>query len=84
MWQRRDFSAAMMGGMTAGAVSALGLGGAGAAHAQGGPREGTDYVVLGQRVPSEAHSGKIEVIEFFWVLTKRFSNSAIWVWSVDW
>lgn len=66
MWQRRDFSAAMMGGMTAGAVSALGLGGAGAAHAQGGPREGTDYVVLGQRVPSEAPSGKIEVIEFFW------------------
>jgi len=66
MWQRRDFSAAMMGGMTAGAVSALGLGGAGAAHAQGGSREGTDYVVLGQRVPSEAPSGKIEVIEFFW------------------
>ena len=60
--QRRDFSAAL-------AATGMGLGLAGAtgtASAQGAPREGADYLVLGQRVPSEAPTGKIEVIEFFW------------------
>lgn len=60
MWQRREIPAAL-------AAAGLGLSGlGGVARAQGAPREGTDYVVLGQRVPSEAPGGKIEVIEFFW------------------
>lgn len=36
------------------------------AQAQGGPRAGTDYVVLDKRAPVEAPTGKIEVVEFFW------------------
>ena len=57
MLQRREFSVAL---------ASAGLGVASVAQAQGAPREGTDFLVLGQRVPSEAPTGKIEVIEFFW------------------
>lgn len=59
--QRREFS------MSAAAVAAAS---AGAwtlpAQAQGGPRAGTDYLVLDKRAPVEAPTGKIEVVEFFW------------------
>ena len=55
--KRRDFSAAVIGAGV-GAVSV-------AAHAQGGPVEGTHYVRLSQPVPTTV-AGKIEVIEFFW------------------
>ena len=30
------------------------------------PEEGTDYLALDKRVPTEAGEGKIEVLEFFW------------------
>ncbi|MDP3135942.1 MAG: thiol:disulfide interchange protein DsbA/DsbL [Burkholderiaceae bacterium] len=30
------------------------------------PDEGSDYLALKQRVPTEAGAGKVEVIEFFW------------------
>ena len=61
--KRRDFSLAAMG---ATAVVGLPL----AAQAQGPaakkPVEGTDYLSLDKRVPSDVGAGKIEVIEFFW------------------
>ncbi len=59
--QRREFSlsAAALAAASAGAWTVP-------AQAQGGPRAGTDYVVLDKRAPVEAPSGKIEVVEFFW------------------
>ena len=57
--KRRQFSASLLG------TGAAAFGWAGAAHAQGGPIEGTHYVRLSQPV-SAGPAGKIEVIEFFW------------------
>ena len=61
--KRRDFSLAAIGA-TAGVGLPL------AAQAQGPaakkPVEGTDYLSLDKRVPSDVGAGKIEVIEFFW------------------
>jgi len=62
--KRRDFSLAAIG---AAAVTGLPL----AVQAQGPaaakkPVEGTDYLSLDKRVPTDVGAGKIEVIEFFW------------------
>jgi thiol:disulfide interchange protein DsbA len=62
--KRRDFSFAAIG---AAAVTGLPL----ATHAQGPsaakkPVEGTDYLSLDKRVPTDVGAGKIELIEFFW------------------
>jgi thiol:disulfide interchange protein DsbA len=62
--KRRDFSLAAIG---AAAVTGLPL----AANAQGPaaakkPVEGTDYLSLDKRVPTDVGAGKIELIEFFW------------------
>ena len=65
--QRREFSisaAALAGAACAGAVS---FGFSGPALAQGKvPQEGTDYLTLDKPAPTEAATGKIEVVEFFW------------------
>jgi protein dithiol oxidoreductase (disulfide-forming) len=57
--KRRDFS-----------LSALGMAAipwmANAQNSTKAPQEGTEYLSLEQRIPSEAGSGKIEVLEFFW------------------
>lgn len=53
---RRDFSAL--------GLSALALGAAGHAQAQGGPVEGKHFKRLGSPLPTTP--GKIEVVEFFW------------------
>ena len=63
--QRREFS------LSAITVAAASLGGAmalsPAAHAQGKPpQDGTDYLTLDKRAPTEAPAGKVEVVEFFW------------------
>jgi protein dithiol oxidoreductase (disulfide-forming) len=62
--KRRDFSLAAI---SAAAVTGLPM----AADAQGPaaakkPVEGTDYLSLDKRVPTDVGAGKIEVIEFFW------------------
>ena len=62
--KRRDFSLAAI---SAASVSGLSL----VANAQGPapakkPVEGTDYLSLDKRVPTDVGAGKIEVIEFFW------------------
>ena len=62
--KRRDFSLAAISAAT---VTGLPL----AAHAQGPaaakkPVEGTDYLSLDKRVPTDEGAGKIELIEFFW------------------
>ncbi|WP_310614309.1 thiol:disulfide interchange protein DsbA/DsbL [Limnohabitans sp.] len=62
--KRRDFSLAAISAAT---VTGLPL----AAHAQGPaaakkPVEGTDYLSLDKRVPTDVGAGKIELIEFFW------------------
>ena len=62
--KRRDFSLAAVGAAT---VAGLPL----AAQAQGPaaakkPVEGTDYLSLDKRVPTDVGAGKIELIEFFW------------------
>ncbi len=62
--KRRDFSLAAVGAAT---VVGLPL----AAQAQGPaaakkPVEGTDYLSLDKRVPTDVGAGKIELIEFFW------------------
>jgi len=61
--KRRDFSLAAI---SAAAVTGL----PSAAQAQGPvakkPVEGTDYLSLDKRVPTDVGAGKIEVIEFFW------------------
>ena len=61
--KRRDFSLAAI---SAAAVTGLPV----AAQAQGPaakkPVEGTDYLSLDKRVPTDVGAGKIELIEFFW------------------
>jgi thiol:disulfide interchange protein DsbA len=62
--KRRDFSLAAVGAAT---VAGLPL----TAPAQGPvaakkPIEGTDYLSLDKRVPTDVGAGKIELIEFFW------------------
>ena len=63
MMKRRDFS------LTAASLALLPLAGvAGMAGAQtpgGAFKAGTDYQVLGKRVPTDAPAGKVEVVEFF-------------------
>lgn len=64
--KRRQFAASAAG---IGAASALGSGllSLAPAHAQNKqPQEGSDYIALDKRVPTEAPAGKFEVIEFFW------------------
>ena len=63
--KRRDFSLAAIGAATAAGGLPL------AAQAQGPvaakkPVEGTDYLSLDKRVPTDVGAGKIELIEFFW------------------
>ncbi len=59
--KRRDFS------LTAAAVVVPGLIGMSPASAQAPrPREGKDYLVLGKQAPTDAPTGKVEVVEFFW------------------
>ncbi|HEU4460370.1 MAG TPA: thiol:disulfide interchange protein DsbA/DsbL [Methylibium sp.] len=57
---RRDFALA-----SASTAACAALFGPAAAHAQGGPVEGTNYVKLGARQPTQDPK-KIEVVEFFW------------------
>jgi thiol:disulfide interchange protein DsbA len=62
--KRRDFSLAAMGAATSASVLPW------VAHAQAPaakkPVEGTDYLSLDKRVPTDVGAGKIELIEFFW------------------
>ena len=61
--QRREFSQAALAAASAGTLAALPLG----VQAQGKPpAEGKDYLLLSKPAPSEAPSGQIEVVEFFW------------------
>lgn len=55
---RRDFSLGMAA--TAGTLHAA------YAQAPRGFQEGADYLALSKRAPTDAASGKIEVLEFFW------------------
>jgi protein dithiol oxidoreductase (disulfide-forming) len=55
---RRDFSLGLAA--TAGATQLA------YAQAPSGFQEGTDYISLEKRAPTEAAPGKIEVVEFFW------------------
>jgi len=55
--KRREFSAATLLGAALGSP---------AAHAQGGPVEGKNYVRLSVPLPVSAPPGKIEVVDFFW------------------
>jgi protein dithiol oxidoreductase (disulfide-forming) len=55
---RRDFSLGLAA--TAGAAQLA------YAQAPSGFQEGTDYISLEKRAPTEAAPGKIEVVEFFW------------------
>ncbi|TFY98108.1 thiol:disulfide interchange protein DsbA/DsbL [Ramlibacter rhizophilus] len=56
--KRREFSAALL---AAGSLAVPGL-----VSAQQQPREGVDYRRLSRRAPTQAASGQIEVVEFFW------------------
>jgi thiol:disulfide interchange protein DsbA len=62
--KRRDFSLAAIGAATSAAALPR------MAHAQvpaaRKPVEGTDYLSLDKRVPTDVGAGKIELIEFFW------------------
>ncbi len=55
---RRDFSLGLA--VAAGAVQAA------YAQAPRGFQEGRDYISLEKRAPTDANSGKVEVVEFFW------------------
>jgi thiol:disulfide interchange protein DsbA len=62
--KRRDFSLAANGAATtAGLPLAVQAQGPAAAKK---PVEGTDYLSLDKRVPTDVGTGKIELIEFFW------------------
>lgn len=62
--KRRDFSLAAIGAATtAGLPLAVQAQGPAAAKK---PVEGTDYLSLDKRVPTDVGTGKIELIEFFW------------------
>ena len=58
--KRRNFS------LAATSLGLLPLASSPALAQSGAFRAGTDFVVLGKRVPVEAPAGKVEVIEFFW------------------
>ena len=63
--KRREFSFAAMSAAASGLSLPL------SSHAQGPsaakkPVEGTDYLSLDKRVPTDVGAGKIELIEFFW------------------
>jgi thiol:disulfide interchange protein DsbA len=60
--QRRDFSLTL-GSLAAGALV---LKPSGVFAQAAAPRAGTDYTQLDKPVPTDAPTGKIEVIEFFW------------------
>ncbi len=60
---RRDFNLSTAAAL---AAAALPLGLAPAAHAQGAPKAGKEYLVLDPRAPVDAPAGKIEVVDFFW------------------
>jgi thiol:disulfide interchange protein DsbA len=62
--KRRDFSLAAMGAATS--AAALPLVALAQAPAARKPVEGTDYLSLDKRVPTDVGAGKIELIEFFW------------------
>ena len=64
--KRREFSisAAALAG-AAGAAGSFGFSGTALAQAKV-PQEGTDYLTLDKTAPTEAATGKIEVVEFFW------------------
>jgi thiol:disulfide interchange protein DsbA len=62
--KRRDFSVAAFG--AAASTATLPLVANAQAPAARKPVEGTDYLSLDKRVPTDVGSGKIELIEFFW------------------
>lgn len=62
---RRDFSSVLV----ASATATVALGGVPhvlAQSANGGFKEGADFLALDKRATTEAGAGKIEVVEFFW------------------
>jgi len=62
--KRRDFSVAAFG--AAASAATLPLVANAQAPAARKPVEGTDYLSLDKRVPTDVGAGKIELIEFFW------------------
>jgi thiol:disulfide interchange protein DsbA len=62
--KRRDFSVAALG--AAASAATLPLVANAQAPAARKPVEGTDYLSLDKRVPTDVGTGKIELIEFFW------------------
>jgi thiol:disulfide interchange protein DsbA len=62
--QRREFNQRTL--IAGGAAAATLLAGPQQALAQGGFKEGTDYLKLGKPAPVDSPADKIEVIEFFW------------------
>ena len=63
--KRRDFSLAAMTAATSAISLPLASQAQGPAAARK-PLEGTDYLSLDKRVPTDLGAGKIEVLEFFW------------------
>ena len=63
--KRRDFSLAAVSAATSGLSLPLTSQAQGPAPAKK-PVEGTDYLSLDKRVPTDVGAGKIELIEFFW------------------
>ena len=63
--KRRDFSLAAVSAATSGLSLPLSSQAQGPAPAKK-PVEGTDYLSLDKRVPTDVGAGKIELIEFFW------------------
>jgi thiol:disulfide interchange protein DsbA len=63
--KRRDFSLAAMSAATSAMSVSLAVQAQGPALAKK-PVEGTDYLSLDKRVPTDVGAGKIELLEFFW------------------
>ena len=63
--QRREFSISAVTATASAVAISLGFSGAALAQAKA-PQDGTDYLTLDKAAPTEAHAGKIEVVEFFW------------------
>ena len=63
--KRRDFSLAAVSAATSGLSLPLSSQAQGPAPVKK-PVEGTDYLSLDKRVPTDVGAGKIELIEFFW------------------
>lgn len=63
--KRRDFSLAAVSAATVAGLPAMAQAQAQVPAAKK-PVEGTDYLSLDKRVPTDVGAGKIEVIEFFW------------------